>query len=131
MSIQYLKIKRAKPKNIAASRQLQDDWDKLLASHSKPLEKGAKAKGSAKKVKPSKELKLQFSTPRIVDNSNVKIRSVAMTGAATKVAGMSPDMQEAHRRVASRVGISYNKGGLQYLSDDEMKEQRTGSHKRR
>ena len=28
MSIQYLKIKRAKPKNTAASRQLQDDWDK-------------------------------------------------------------------------------------------------------
>lgn len=53
-----------------------------------------------------------------------------MSGAATK-AVPTEDMQAAIHKVSSRVGMSYNKGGLQYLTDDELREQRTGAHKRR
>lgn len=35
---------KKKPKLNAAQRQLQADWEKMMARHTKPLEKGAKAK---------------------------------------------------------------------------------------
>lgn len=39
-------VKKAKkPGKNAAQRKLDDDWQKMLAKHASPLEKGAKAKG--------------------------------------------------------------------------------------
>jgi hypothetical protein len=37
--------KRKQSKPTAAQRQLRDEWEKMLAQHSKPLERGAKSKG--------------------------------------------------------------------------------------
>lgn len=52
--------KRKQPKPNAAQRKLAEDWEKMLARHSKPLELGAKAKGiTAKPVDASLSLPKQ------------------------------------------------------------------------
>lgn len=114
--------------NTAASRALDAEWERLLATHAKPLERGAKAKGVTTKFSPAVVLS---PAGGVRDTStSFSIQSVPMTGAAT-LPRVNEDMQQARTSLAARVGLSYNKGGLQYLSDDELKEQRTGSHKRR
>lgn len=123
-----IKSLKAKQLNTAAKRALAAEWEALLAAHSKPLERGAKAKGVESKPLTKVRLSPQGS---VRDTSTVlKISSVPMKGAAT-LPSLSEDLRAARQNLAARVGMSYNKGGLQYLSDDELKEQRTGVHKRR
>lgn len=128
MAILYAKVKKTKPANTAAKRALASDWQALVAAHSKPLERGAKAKG----VKTVLLAPARLSPlPGARDTStDLKVTSVPMKGAAT-LPSLSEDLYTARQNLAARVGMSYNKGGLQYLSDDEIKEQRTGVHKRR
>lgn len=130
MAIVYTKTKRSKRKSTKATRSLDADWEALLAKHTKPLEYGAKAKGSSVKTVKVKPVWVAPSTTRDTTPGNLKVVSVPMTGAAT-LPNKPTDLQDAIHKVSSRVGISYNKGGLQYLSDAELQEQRTGAHKRR
>jgi hypothetical protein len=123
------KQKRHKPKAI--DRQLAADWIGLLAKHGAPLEKGAKSCGSLPGIgtlsPDGRPLNLTCIAP--YKRFNKEIPSLPMQGVATKP---SVDiLRDAKRQLAPRTGLGYNKGGLQYLTDDELAEQRTGVHKRR
>lgn len=126
MAIIHSPTRRTKPKKMdAKQRQLQADWEKLMSKHSKPLDRGAKANGL--KVKPAPQTAVeavQFEPSVRTANKGFK-----MMGAAT--VPVRDELADAKKALSSRIGQSYNKGGLQYLTDDEIEEQRTGAHKRR
>lgn len=106
----------------AKERELVAQWERLMKAHSKPLERGAKAKG----VRIETRGKKPALAPTEV--SKRPSRPVYM-GSATKPA-VDP-LAEAKKQLMSRVGQAYNKGGLQLLTDAEIAEQKTGSHRRR
>ncbi len=122
--------KRKPSKKTAAQRKLDTDWEAMLKAHAKPLEKGGKANGIkvAVKAKPKFEFKLGPVEP---DRPIEKKLPVPLS---QKLAGTLPitdPLAEAKHALKHRVGQAYNKSGISYLTDDELKEQRTGSHKRR
>jgi hypothetical protein len=126
-----MRKRKDKNPNNAATRKLAQEWAAMVEAHSLPLERGAKAKGvdtTALTVK-AKPL-LSRVTARTVENLGYQIQSVRMNGAATK-STPTPELAAAMKHVAGRTGAAYNKGGLQYLTDDELAEHRTGAHKRR
>ena len=118
------KIKRP-PVLTAAQRELQAEWEALQKRHSAPLEKGAKAKG----IQVVQGVAINPRPSRFI-RSTERANSLPMFGNATK-ALPSADMIEAKEKLKSRIGISYNKGGLMYLTDAELEEQKTGAHRRR
>jgi len=114
--------RKKKRKPTAEEREQALKWEKLLAKHSKPLERGAQANG-IKNVK---------GVPKAVPDfkrQNPDIPSLPMSGVATKPIS-DPAAAEKHAMKA-RAGINYNKGGVQYLSDLDLKEQKSGTHRRR
>lgn len=123
MAIVSPKFKKRKPrKPTAEERELARNWEQVLAKHAKPLERGAKAKG-IKNVK---------GVPKAVPDfkrQGPDIPSVPMYGSATKPIA-DPAAAEKHAMKA-RAGINYNKGGVQYLSDLDLEEQKSGTHRRR
>lgn len=104
-------------------RELDASWEDILKRHSKPLERGAKAKGIKVVTKPNRNLQ------RSSDNQSQLLKAKYVIGSGTKPA-VDP-LAEVKRQMAHRVGQAYNKGGLVYLSDKDMDEQKTGSHRRR
>lgn len=96
----------------AKQRQLEADWQALLVKHSKPLERGAISKG-IKLVAPA-----VASTLPPVDKP--RARFVNDTGTARQSAALP-----------RAVGQLYNKGPIQFISEQDALEQRTGSHLRR
>ena len=104
-------------------RELDASWEDILKRHSKPLERGAKAKGIKVVAKPNRNLQ------RSSDNQSQLLKAKYVIGSGTKPA-VDP-LAEVKRQMAHRVGQAYNKGGLSLLTDDEMREQRTGAHLRR
>ncbi len=107
----------------AQQRQLDAEWQKLLKSHSKPLERGHKAKGGGSILVLPTESQSPFTRP------TERPKSLGTFGAAT-VPVIDP-LKSAKDNLKSRTGQLYNKGGIQYLTDADMLEQKTGSHKRR
>lgn len=57
------------------------------------------------------------------------VRSVPMGAGGT--APYDRDLEEAKRLLAGRTGPLYNKGGYQYLTDDDLAQLKTGSLRRR
>ena len=115
--------RRKKQKPNAKQRELADSWAQLLAKHDRPLERGAKAKGItvvAASVEPDDDL--------AATKAKLVVGSRSM-GVAVKP--VVDPLRAEKKALAARTGQAYNKGGIQYLSDDELKEQRTGAHKRR
>lgn len=111
---------KRKPKPTAKQRELAAEWEKLCRKHARPLELGAQAKGITLKAKPQKQVVVHArpqAPAKFVKDTGT--RSVVDPLAVIKAA------------LAPRIGQSYSKGGLQYLTDDEMNEQRTGAHRRR
>lgn len=121
ITIRFRKSKPRKPN--ARERELAAEWDKMMAAHSKPLGKG-------RGVQPSKitvgSPVVTAAAPRV---ASVKISASTPLGVA--VVPVVDPLHVAKRDLRGRVGQAYNKGGLQYLTDDELAEQKTGSHKRR
>lgn len=116
------RVKRRKL-NVAEQRDLALQWEKICASHARPLERGAQAKNvvvKPVKVKVSKAVKTKVVAP---------VHKPMALFVATKP--VVDPLAQAKRDLAPRVGQAFNKGGLQYLSDDDMAEQKTGAHKRR
>ena len=131
MSYFSIPLKRSKKgRPTAEQRALDAEWQRLKASHAKPLEKGAKANGRSDTKKTSTMCAVLQPTPFKRDTGMRSIPSLPMTGNATKPIA-TKDLLEAHQALKGRVGQSFSKGGLQYLSDSELLEQRTGSHRRR
>ena len=136
MGIIYGPTKRTKVGNPnAKQRQLDADWQAMLEKHAKPLERGAVSNGFVVKAKTNKQKRLEAreAAAAIVAKStlrdSIRYPSLPMKGNATKP--VVDPLAEAKRGLATRIGQAYNKGGLQYLSDDEMAEQKTGVHRRR
>jgi len=123
---QYLG-KKKKRKPTAAERELAESWEKLKLQHAKPLERGSEARGKLAGTSQHKKQKHEPAIP--YKRLTPDIPSLPMTGAATKPIA-DPAAAEKHAMKA-RAGIQFNKGGIQYLSDLDMAEQRTGVHKRR
>ncbi len=113
-------VVRRNPKREQA--ELKKSWDKLVAAHAKPLEKGGTP------VRPKERPPEQHSM--LHRRETTRYPSLDTGGTATKPL---PDasLQQAIREQSAFVGMAYNKGGLQYLTPAERAEQRTGSHKRR
>jgi hypothetical protein len=118
--------KRKKQKPNAEQRALAEAWDRLQARHSNPLELGSKAKG---KLPGTKNVKGVPKAIPVFKRKNEDIPSLPMNGTATLPIS-DPAAAEKHAMKA-RAGVNYNKGGLQFLSDLDMAEQKTGVHKRR
>jgi hypothetical protein len=106
-------------------RELAASWEELMKKHSRPLEGGAKAKGVSILAKKPKPVRLD---PSINPSGPLPARYVV--GSGTKP-NEDQSLIDAKRSIAHRVGQSFNKGGLSYLTDDELKEQTTGAHLRR
>ena len=119
-------MKRRKP-TPNKKDQLQADWEKLHAAHSKPLERGAKAKGVGTISSVSAPNRAFRRTP----DSLVGAASLNTTVNATTVKIEDAEMLRVKRELAARTGQAYNKGGIQLLTDLDMQEQRSGSHRRR
>lgn len=115
--------KRKKQKPTAAQRDLAAAEAKMWAAHSKPL--GASRTVTVETYEPKTPV---VSGPYIRPNSVPK-PVAAPVGNATKT--VRDPLAAAKAGLAGRVGQAYNKGGLSYLTDDELAEQRTGAHKRR
>ncbi len=107
--------------------QLQADWEKLLAAHSKPLERGAKAKS----VGTISSVSAPNRAFRRTSEQLVGAASLNTTVNATTVKIEDAEMLRVKRELAARTGQAYNKGGIQLLTDLDMQEQRSGSHRRR
>ena len=116
---------RRKPKVVDKNlqRQLQESWDRILQDAAKPLEHGAVAKGV------DIQGLVQLRKPVISVKPKPRIPSLPMGAGGTKPA-VDP-LADEKRAMLSHVGQVYNKGGPQYLSDADIEEQRSGSHKRR
>lgn len=124
-------LKRKKRKPSAEEQKLRKEWERLLQTHSKPLEGGKKVRGSLPKAKPvGRQTQVLLQTPMAHPRGpDPKLPSLPMGLGGTKMA-IDPLAGEKHA-LKTRVGQVFNKGGPQYLSDDDIAEQRTGSHKRR
>lgn len=107
-------------------KELADSWAELMKKHSKPLERGAKAKGVSILAKKPKPVRLDPSDGLSIGPLPARY----LIGSGTKPKE-DQSLIDAKRNMAHRVGQSFNKGGLSYLTDDEMKEQTTGAHLRR
>lgn len=124
MAIIYQPVKRTRKSN-AQTRELDDAWENLKAAHAKPLERGCINRGT-------KAPKLNNKQKRAAKRAAAAEPTIPhSTSFGTATVPVNDPLAEAKRNLASRVGQSFNKGGLQYLTDDEMAEQRTGAHKRR
>lgn len=108
--------------NDAKNRELKESWEKLLIESAKPLEQGAKAKGVVV------DGIVQVKKP-VVTVLQKRIPSLPMGAGGTKP--VVDPLGEAKDKLKSHIGMVYNKGGLQYLSDEDIAEQRSGTHKRR
>lgn len=111
------------PVNNARTRELQESWDKIIRESSKPLEQGAIAKGVVVTGL------VQISKPVLSMNPSVRIPSLPMGSGGTKP--VVDPLKEAKQKLAPHIGQSYNKGPIQLLSEDELKEQKLGLHLRR
>lgn len=74
-------MKRKVKPSLPKAKQLQQEWEALLARHSKPLEKGAVALG-IKRISPVKKAP---QTVEVVDN-RIPSNPNSMMGLATKAA---------------------------------------------
>lgn len=128
--IVYEKRKKQKPKKLTVAQQaLADEWVRIVESHKKPLVKGAIANG----VKIAKPAEAKIPVLLAIEPAPPKMKDLPIP-LNPKSVGTKPitdELIEAKRNLAGRVGVSYNKGGIQYLTDDELKEQQSGSHRRR
>ena len=115
--------RRKQSKPTAEQRRLAAQWEAIKASHASPLERGAKSWG----LKKPKQVKEVEQIDLLVDLPVQK--PMKDPGVATKP--VIDPLAEIKARLKSRVGQAFNKGGLQYLTDDELEEQRSGSHRRR
>lgn len=122
----YLSRKK-KRKPTEAERKLRAEWDRIVASHAKPLELGSKAKGKI----PGTSTRNMKCVPKVIPyhRETPDIPSLPMNGTAT-VPIIDPAAAEKHA-MKRHAGIAFNKGGVMYLSDADLAEQRTGVHKRR
>jgi hypothetical protein len=120
--------KKKKRKPTAEERELATSWEKLKLSHAKPLELGSQVKGKIPGTLVSKS-KVRYQEPEPYKRKNENVPSLPMKGMATKPIA-DPAAAEKHAMKA-HAGVAYNKGGLVFLSDADLAEQRTGVHKRR
>lgn len=127
MGIIYQTVRRTRKKPDAKQRQLADDWEALKAKHSAPLERGHVNRGTTVPKltnKQKRELRRQQQALVVEPLPHSTSFGSATLPVVDPLAG-------AKRELSARVGQSFSKGGLQYLTDDELAEQRTGVHKRR
>ena len=124
---QFKKAKKRKP--TEAERKLRDEWDRILQSHSKPLDQGLKARGKLPGTGAKTLVKPQYTSKLPEKSPDQKLPSLPMGYGGTKPA-IDP-LAEAKQSVKARTGQVYNKGGVQYLTDEDLKEQKSGSHRRR
>lgn len=131
MTIIHPHHKKRKPKKPSKEELARRaEWDRIVKSHAKPLEMGRKSRGTL----PGAKLDLikipvgKTVTVRVIDPT-LKPPSLPMGSGGTKPA-IDPIAIEK-RELSGRVGQIYSKGAPQYLSDEDMKEQRSGSHRRR
>jgi hypothetical protein len=128
----FKKVKAKKPN--AKQRELDADWQRMIASHSKPLERGASVRGNLPDVKVKKRKKYKEPVTDFDPTPAPVVR--VLPPPSNPWASASKPQDDATLRAAKdglkhRIGQSFNKGGLQYLTDDELAEQVAGAHKRR
>jgi len=119
-SIKPAKSKKRKP--TARERELAKAWEKIKASHTKLLEKGAKANGLKQKPK---------VVEKVLINTKPEIPPLSLKSFGTATKPVIDPLAGAKRELAPRVGPLYNKSGLHYLSDVELADQKKGTHRRR
>jgi hypothetical protein len=66
---------------------------------------------------------------RQVNTSHLSVRSLPMGAGGT--VPYDPTLEAAKAALAHRTGALYNKGGPQYMTDEDMKEFKTGALRRR
>ena len=118
--------RKKKRKPTEAERKLRAEWDRIVASHAKPLESGSKAKG---KLPGTKNAKGVPKAQPIFKRENEVVPSLPMNGTAT-VPIVDPAAAEKHAMKA-RAGQVYPKGGLQYMTDSDIQDDKTGLLRRR
>jgi len=116
-------MKKTKPKPQAKERQLSKEWQDILKRHSAPF-----GKGRASVAFEGKLLSPVVTTP-VTRLDHRALPSLRMEGVATTPA-VDP-LSEAKSALKWRVGQAFNKAGPSYLTDDELEEQRGGTHRRR
>lgn len=127
----FEKRKRQKAKKPnAAQRALAAEWERIKAEHTTPLSKGAAANGI--KVK-NKQVPVLFQPRFMLEEQAPPSKSLPepLHDKKTGVKPLVDDLAAAKKALKGRVGPAFNKGGLQFLTDDELVEQRTGVHRRR
>ena len=125
---QHFKKKKA-GKPTAKQRELAAQWEATLAAHGRPLEKGKKVAGSLPGAKAKADPIALPTQAKPHKRTNEVVPSLPMSGTATKP--VTDEAAQAKKEMRGRVGIAFNKGGLQYLTDSDLAEQKTGGHKRR
>lgn len=75
-------------------------------------------------------VKVLGPAPRTVNTEGVVIKSVPMGGPGGTIP-IDPDLQAAKDALAWRTGPLYNKGGPQYIGDEDMNAVKSGATRRR
>jgi hypothetical protein len=118
----YTRVKKRKA--TKRNPKLDAEWEALLKRHANPLQKGAKANGVKVArllqpvVAPVEQPKERKKLP-IPNNQNAGTKPIV------------DPLASAKDQLKARVGQSFNKGGLSYLTDDELEEHKQGLHRRR
>jgi hypothetical protein len=115
----------------AKEREAREGWERITNAHSGVTRYAGKYGGPTKTPRKFKPVTLspQQVGGRVTTNPNVNIRSVPMGAGGT--VPYDPSLEEAKANLAWRAGQLYNKGGDQYMTDEDLKQMQTGALRRR
>lgn len=122
-----------KSKKLTKKQQeLQSDWEKVQASH-KAVPKFAGKYGSSD-MQVKRKFNIQTLAPaggaRQISNSGLNVRVNTPMGSGGTIP-YDASLEAAKAGLAGRTGALYNKGGMAFISDADLAEMTTGSHRRR
>lgn len=117
------------PKKLTKKQQeLADSWNKIVASHQSIKFSGKYGKMVPVQTKPSSILPFT-QPPRGQVNSELTIRSVPMGAGGTLP--IDRELDAAKEDLAWRTGALFPKGGVQYMTDNDLAELKQGITRRR
>lgn len=113
--------------------QLAKEWQALQEKHAQYQPFSARNKNHrqpGRQVDLPGALSKKFGEPpRTIENQGVRISSVRMgTGAAT--VRFDPSLEEAKRALRGRTGQLFNKGGMQFMTDQDLADLAKGTNRK-
>ena len=107
-------------------RELQDSWNKILKKYSNL----SFSSSPPKQTKRLKRKPLEYKPSPYLRETNIPSLSSMDHGIGAKPI-KDKSLLEAEKKLAKRVGLQYNKGGLQYLTDSDLQAMQRGELRRR